>query len=97
MPIPSILLQEGDTIGPFRVIHTPGHSLGSVCFFDEAKQQLFSGDTLFDGGIGRSDGPGGSTELIGKSLKKLLLMDKNIEVFPGHGSTTTIGGEFYAN
>jgi glyoxylase-like metal-dependent hydrolase (beta-lactamase superfamily II) len=97
MPNPTLLLKAGDEIGPFKVIHTPGHSLGSVCFFDQAKNRLFSGDTLFAGGIGRSDGPGGSTELIGKSLKKLLLMDKNIEVFPGHGETTTIGGEFYAN
>jgi glyoxylase-like metal-dependent hydrolase (beta-lactamase superfamily II) len=95
MPIPSILLKDGDEIGPFRVIHTPGHSLGSVCFFDEARNQLFSGDTLFAGGIGRSDGPGGSTKLIGKSLKKLLLMDKKIEVFPGHGPATTIGAEFW--
>jgi glyoxylase-like metal-dependent hydrolase (beta-lactamase superfamily II) len=95
IPIPTRLLKEGDEIGPFSVIHTPGHSLGSVCFFDKAKKQLFSGDTLFAGGIGRSDGPGGSTELIGKSLKKLLLMDKNIEVFPGHGPATTIGREFW--
>ncbi|MDR2900162.1 MAG: MBL fold metallo-hydrolase [Treponema sp.] len=95
MPLPTRLLKDGDEIGPFKVIHTPGHSLGSVCFFDQVKNQLFSGDTLFAGGIGRSDGPGGSTEAIGKSLKKLLLMDKNIEVFPGHGPTTTIENEFW--
>jgi glyoxylase-like metal-dependent hydrolase (beta-lactamase superfamily II) len=95
MPRPTILLKDDDTIGPFKVMHTPGHSLGSVCFFDQARNQLFSGDTLFAGGIGRSDGPGGSTMLIGKSLKKLLLMDANIEVFPGHGPATTIGQEFW--
>lgn len=93
IPVPDMLLHDGDSIGPFKVIHTPGHSSGSVCFFNEDEQQLFSGDTLFAGGIGRSDGPGGSGESIRKSLEKLLAMDADIQVFPGHGPTTTIGGE----
>lgn len=95
IPLPALLLKEGESIGPFKVMHTPGHSAGSVCFFDQDRNYLFSGDTLFAGGIGRSDGPGGSPEAIGKSLKRLLLMDVNIEVFPGHGPATTIGKEFW--
>ncbi len=93
--LPSILLKADDEIGPFKVMHTPGHSLGSVCFLYQSEHILFSGDTLFAGGIGRSDGPGGSTAAIGKSLKRLLLMDETMQVFPGHGPTTTIGGEFW--
>ncbi len=93
--LPSILLNDNDEIGPFKVIHTPGHSLGSVCFFYQAENVLFSGDTLFAGGIGRNDGPGGSPLAMRKSLKRLLLMDAEMKVFPGHGPATTIRKEFW--
>jgi glyoxylase-like metal-dependent hydrolase (beta-lactamase superfamily II) len=93
MPAPTRLLGEGDAIGPFTVLHTPGHTPGSVCFFWEQKKQLFSGDTLFQGGEGRTDLPGGDYAAIVKSLKRLTAMDSSIAVFPGHEGTTTIGDE----
>jgi glyoxylase-like metal-dependent hydrolase (beta-lactamase superfamily II) len=93
MPSPTRLLEEGDVIGPFTVLHTPGHTPGSVCFFWETQKTLFSGDTLFQGGEGRTDLPGGDYPTIVKSLKRLLAMDSSIAVFPGHEGTTTIGDE----
>lgn len=75
-----------------EVIHTPGHTKGSVCF--KLDRILFSGDTLFRGSIGRTDLPGGSEEEIFKSLKqRLAMLDPDIIVYPGHGPSTTIGYE----
>ncbi|MDR1352176.1 MAG: MBL fold metallo-hydrolase [Treponema sp.] len=93
MPAPGRLLEEGDRIGPFTVLHTPGHTPGSVCFFMEQEKLLFSGDTLFQGGEGRTDLPGGDYQAIVKSLKRLLALDGGIAVFPGHEGTTTIEEE----
>lgn len=76
----------------FEVIHTKGHSLGSICIKIEDK--LFSGDTLFCLGIGRTDLYGGNQEELDDSFRdKLLKLEDNIEVFPGHGESTTIGFE----
>lgn len=76
------------------VIHTPGHTEGSVCLYFPAEKKLIAGDTLFAGSIGRTDLPGGSTKKIMKSLhtKVLALPDETI-VVPGHGDLTTIGEE----
>lgn len=74
-----------------KVIHTPGHSLGSVCFLVDDKY-LFSGDTLFKGTVGRVD-LGGNAELLFASLEKLKLLKDDIIVLPGHGEITTIGEE----
>jgi glyoxylase-like metal-dependent hydrolase (beta-lactamase superfamily II) len=76
------------------VIHTPGHTEGSVCLYFPAEKKLIAGDTLFAGSIGRTDLPGGSFEKIIRSLheKVLALPDETI-VVPGHGPTTTIGEE----
>ena len=93
MPPPGRLLEEGDTIGPFTVLHLPGHSRGSVAFWDKEENVLFSGDTLFEGTYGRTDLPGGSEEAIFASLRRLFAMDAGIEVYPGHGGKTTIGRE----
>jgi glyoxylase-like metal-dependent hydrolase (beta-lactamase superfamily II) len=93
MPDPTRLLAEGDVIGPFTVLHTPGHTPGSVVFFWEEKKLLFAGDTLFAGGYGRTDLPGGDENQLMESLRRLLGMDGDIRVFPGHGGTTTIGEE----
>jgi len=85
---------EEITVGELKlkVIHTPGHSPGGVCFLCE--NILISGDTLFQGSVGRTDLPGGSFEVLGKSIKnKLFVLDENIKVFPGHGDSTTIGWE----
>jgi glyoxylase-like metal-dependent hydrolase (beta-lactamase superfamily II) len=93
MPAGITLLEEGDTIGPFKVLHTPGHSPGSSCFYLEEGKILFSGDTLFQEDIGRTDFPGGDGELIARSLERLLNLDGGIKVMPGHGPATTIAHE----
>ncbi len=82
-----------------KTIHTPGHTPGSMCFCVEDKQSLvFSGDTLFDGGIGRTDLWGGSYESIIKSIKnRLLILDNDTLVIPGHGSNTDIWSEKKSN
>ena len=85
-----------NTLIPFydtdiKVISTPGHTKGSVCFL--IKDKLFSGDTLFSGSIGRTDFPTGDYREIKESLKKLLKLNENIVVYPGHGEATTIKDE----
>ena len=79
-----------------KVIHTPGHTKGSCCYIvtDDEKDRLFSGDTIFYHSYGRTDLPTGSGATIIRSiLDKLLVLDGNMEVFPGHGDTTTIDEE----
>jgi glyoxylase-like metal-dependent hydrolase (beta-lactamase superfamily II) len=90
---PDLLLSGGEAIGPFKVIHLPGHTPGSAAFFDEAADILFSGDTLFCGNRGRTDLAGGDEAKIEKSLELLLSMKGSIQVFPGHGPETTIAQE----
>jgi glyoxylase-like metal-dependent hydrolase (beta-lactamase superfamily II) len=75
-------LAIGDTV--FRVILTPGHSPGSLCFYCEEKKLLISGDTLFYLGVGRTDLPGGNMEALGRSIGKLASLDIEYLV-PGHG------------
>ena len=75
----------------FRVLHTPGHTPGSVCLITE--QAMFSGDTLFEGSCGRTDLPGGDWATITKSLNRLASLESNYRVFPGHGSATTLAEE----
>jgi len=89
-------LHEGDLIEigktKLRVIHTPGHSKGSIILL--GADSVFSGDTLFAGSIGRYDLPGGSLEEIVDSLKnKLLALPDHLKVYPGHGPVSTIGEE----
>ena len=81
-----------------NVLHTPGHTEGSICLYFPAEQKLIAGDTLFAGSIGRTDLPGGSFEKIISSLheKVLALPDETI-VVPGHGPLTTIGEERESN
>lgn len=80
------------------VMHTPGHTEGSVCLYFEPQKKLIAGDTLFAGSIGRTDLPGGSFEHIMRSLHQrvLALPDETI-VIPGHGPLTTIGEERESN
>ena len=87
------LLEEGDYAGPLKVIHFPGHTPGSAAFYDEENEVLFSGDTLFYGACGRYDLAGGSRETLRKSLGKILAMNRNLKVLPGHGPETTIAAE----
>jgi hydroxyacylglutathione hydrolase len=80
------------------VIHTPGHTEGSVCLYFPAEKKLIAGDTLFAGSIGRTDLPGGSMEKIISSLhEKVLALPDDTVVVPGHGPLTTIGEERESN
>ena len=74
----------------FQLIHTPGHTPGSICLYNEKESLLFSGDTLFNGGYGRTDLPGGSTAQLLASLEKLNRLPSSTLVYPGHGDTTVI-------
>jgi hydroxyacylglutathione hydrolase len=81
-----------------QVMHTPGHTEGSVCLYFSAEQKLIAGDTLFAGSIGRTDLPGGSFEkIIGSLHDKLLSLPDETVVIPGHGALTTIGEERESN
>ena len=95
--VPAVDLAEGGEIrfGDIRltVLHTPGHTEGSVCLWAEDEGLLFSGDTLFAGGWGRVDLPGASPELMVESLTRLSTFEDRLAVFPGHGAATTIGRE----
>ena len=86
---------EGDRLQlagiSFRVLHTPGHTPGSVCLI--AANHLFSGDTLFAGSCGRTDFPGGDWATIRKSLARLSGMTEDLLVHPGHGESTTLARE----
>src|SRR2546426_1884154 len=98
---PDILLKEGDQITfgtlTLEVVHTPGHTRGSICLVSRP-YCVFSGDTLFQRGIGRTDLPGGSYEQIIRSIReKLYTLDDDLVVFPGHGEPTTIIEEKYEN
>jgi glyoxylase-like metal-dependent hydrolase (beta-lactamase superfamily II) len=93
MPEAARLLADGDLIEGFRVIHTPGHTPGSICLYDEAAGLLISGDTLFAGGVGRTDLHGGDYAAMGKSLERLLALPAEVRVYPGHGGETRIGRE----
>jgi hydroxyacylglutathione hydrolase len=95
--VPAVELQEGGEIrfGEIRlqVLHTPGHTEGSVCLYDADYGSLFSGDTLFAGSWGRTDLPGGDEAAMVASLARLSGLEDQIRVFPGHGAATTIGRE----
>lgn len=92
--------QDVITAGNLRasVLHTPGHTQGSVCLYFPAEKKLIAGDTLFQGSIGRTDLPGGSFEQIIDSLHdRLLALPDETIVVPGHGALTTIGAERESN
>lgn len=90
-----VLVDDGQRLpfgeGEIEVIHTPGHTKGSVCYTIE--DIMLSGDTLFKSSIGRTDFPGGSFEEIKASLKKLAALEKNYTVYPGHDVSTTLERE----
>ena len=91
-------IHEGDTLRfggvEFTVIETPGHTPGGVCFLDSEDKVLLSGDTLFAGSIGRTDMEGGNYDaLIVSIMNKLMGLDGDIDVIPGHGEVTDIGWE----
>ncbi len=97
-----IFLNEGDIINlgsdKLQVIHTPGHSPGSICFYCEKQKFIIGGDVLFYNGIGRTDLPHGNHEQLIQSIKeKLFMLPDDIKVYSGHGIETSIGGEKKSN
>jgi hydroxyacylglutathione hydrolase len=94
---PTITLTEGFnyTVGNLclRVLETPGHTPGSVCFYIPEENALLTGDTLFAGGIGRSDLPGGDPRVLTASLTRLLTLPPETTIYPGHGPTSTLAYE----
>lgn len=98
-PSPDRLLEDGDEVkigaSTVKIIHTPGHTLGSICIL--AGDDLISGDTLFRESIGRYDFPGGDFDVITDSLKKLVSLDIKGKIYPGHGMSTTMAHELEHN
>ena len=88
-------VEECPTAGLFfRILHTPGHSKGSCCFYFPYEKFILTGDTLFCGTYGRTDFPGGSyTEIMDSIRNKLLKLPEDVVVYPGHDETTSIGEE----
>jgi glyoxylase-like metal-dependent hydrolase (beta-lactamase superfamily II) len=99
---PDEALADGQIVGlatyPARVMHTPGHTQGSVCLHFEPLKMVIAGDTLFAGSIGRTDLPGGDTDQILESIHaRLLTLPDETRVIPGHGPFTSIGAERKSN
>lgn len=102
MPVPDGYLSESEMVTAdsisLKVIHVPGHSQGSVAFYEPSAGWLFSGDTLFAGGIGRTDLPGGNYAQIMASIReKLLVLPGTTQVYPGHGPSSRIETERLTN
>ncbi|MBI4261740.1 MAG: MBL fold metallo-hydrolase [Actinobacteria bacterium] len=105
MPVPSVEVKdvrtvvEGDELGfggfTIRVMHTPGHTPGSVCYLTDGF--VFSGDLVFAGSIGRSDFPNSSPRDMELSLRRFLELRDELPVYPGHGPGTTVGRERRSN
>jgi hydroxyacylglutathione hydrolase len=96
MPEPDILFKQGDQLFDMSisVIETSGHTRGSVCFYAEKDNILFSGDTLFFRGVGRTDFPDSDGEnIVNNITKKLFVLPPETTVYPGHGPSTTIESE----
>ncbi len=97
-----IYLKEGDVVSlgndKLEVIHAPGHSPGSVCFYCEKQHFTIGGDVLFQNSIGRTDLPYGDHEELLRNIRgKLFKLPPNVKVYPGHGGETTIGNEINEN
>lgn len=101
-PPPDHLMKDGDVIKPagirLAVLSTPGHTAAGVCYLEEEAGRLFAGDTLFAGGIGRCDLPGGNFKTLLNSInRQILTLPDSIHVYPGHGPATTVGIERETN
>ncbi|MFO7872900.1 MAG: MBL fold metallo-hydrolase [Bacteroidales bacterium] len=100
--MPDSFIDEGDVVKvgnqALKVIHTPGHAAGSLCYYHEKEGFVIVGDVLFKGGIGRTDLPTGDHDLLIKSiLQKLMSLPGDTVVYPGHGGSTTIAEEYKSN
>lgn len=101
-PVATTDIADGDRISvgalTFEVLYTPGHTPGGVSFLEREEKVLFSGDTLFAGAIGRSDFPNGDYDSLMESIfTKIMVLDGDIDVFPGHGPNTGIANERMTN
>jgi glyoxylase-like metal-dependent hydrolase (beta-lactamase superfamily II) len=100
-PPADTMLEEGQvlTVGhiELKVLHTPGHSPGSISLYSEEEGVLFDGDVLFNMGIGRCDLPGGNGSILMNSIRRLLTLPDETTVYSGHGPPTTIGRERRGN
>lgn len=98
---PDIIANDGDIIkigeSELKTMHTPGHSKGSVIFIDNDGHNIISGDTLFHSTVGRTDTLGGSIEEMKVSVKKILALDGDYDIYPGHGPATTLSHERVRN
>ncbi len=98
-PEPDLIVRDGDTISidsvALEVIHTPGHTPGSICIYGEGT--LFTGDTLFKGSAGRTDLPGGDFGLLSDSLRRLMLLPPETAVMCGHEDETSVADEMKNN
>lgn len=99
LPEPDKFVKNGDTVTigklSFSVLHTPGHSPGGICLYGNGI--LITGDTLFEGSVGRTDFYGGDMEKLKASFKRLMSLPNETRVLPGHGGETTIGREKMEN
>lgn len=96
--VPEVLLKDGQVLQlagfTVKVIHTPGHTAGGVCYYFQGQGTLISGDTLFRDSIGRTDLPtGNGRQLVDSINDKLMSLEDQVKVYPGHGTPTTIGYE----
>ena len=97
-PLPKVFLEEGDVIqfgeSQLEIVFTPGHSAGSICFYNRQQKFIIGGDVLFYQSIGRTDLPGGNHAQLLESIRtKLFTLPDDFTVYPGHGPSTTIGFE----
>jgi glyoxylase-like metal-dependent hydrolase (beta-lactamase superfamily II) len=101
-PSPDVLVGEGDRVPfadrEFRVSHTPGHTPGCVSYIMEREKMAFVGDLIFAGSIGRTDLPGGDYDALIRAVReKIFVLPDDTVLFPGHGPSTTVGGEKRSN
>lgn len=98
-PAPDLFVKDGDGLSlgslEFRVLHTPGHSVGGICLL--SGEVLVTGDTLFAGSVGRTDLRGGDLGVLKQSFRRLMALPESTKVLPGHGPATTIGHEKHHN
>lgn len=90
---PDIRLKEHDCFLGFEVLETPGHTPGSICLLNRKEKCLFSGDTIFSGSYGRTDFIGGNYDDMMFSIQKIMTLDDDITIYPGHNEPTFIGKE----
>jgi glyoxylase-like metal-dependent hydrolase (beta-lactamase superfamily II) len=97
-PDPEIILFENDIVKfgntTMKVISAPGHSPGGICFYLEDEKILIAGDVIFEDSIGRTDLPGGNHNLLIQNIKtKILTLPEDVQIYCGHGNSTTVGRE----